>query len=418
MRIWLMKAGEPLPIDGKDIRLYRTGLLATMLAQRNHEITWWTSTVDHVRKRHRFAGNTTLKISENLEVRLIKSILYKRNVGIARIINHHREAHIFSVWATQMVPPDVIVCSMPTIEFSLAAVRYGKKHQVPVILDIRDLWPDIFLELGPSWAEPILGFFLKYWWKGLKEACSEATAITGITEEFVDWGVRHAGRTRDQHDRCFPHGYSEEKIGPEATAEATRKLENLAIPRKPGGFIVCFFGNFGRQFELETVIAAAQKLKRGDREIQFVLCGNGDRYGYYRELAKDCDNIIFPGRVNAAGIYALMKISSVGLAPYHSNRGFVMNLPNKPIEYMSVGLPIVSSLKGVLKDLLTQHECGITYENQDTEGLIRTLCELYDHPDRLAELSINAYNLFIQNYTSSRVYGDMCNYLEAIASKN
>jgi len=417
MRIWLIKAGEPLPIDGKDIRLFRMGILATMLAQRNHEVTWWTSTVDHVRKKHRFSDNTRLKISGNFEIRLMKSILYKKNVGIARIVNHHREAHIFSVWATQMVPPDVIVCSMPTIEFSLAAVRYGRKHQVPVILDIRDLWPDIFLELGPRWAEPVLGLFLKYWWKGLNEACSGATAIAGITEEFVEWGLQHAGRARSQLDQCFPHGYSEEKVSTEAIAEAIRKWGRFGIPRKLGGFIVCFFGNFGRQFELETVIEAAQKLKKGNQGIQFVLCGNGDRYSYYRNLAKDCDNIIFPGRVNAVEIYALMKLSSVGLAPYLSNPGFVTNLPNKPIEYMSMGLPIVSSLKGVLQDLLKEHRCGLTYKNYDAEGLVRILCDLYDHPQHLAELSENSYNLFIQKYTSSKVYGNMCTYLEGITSQ-
>ena len=40
--------------------------------------------------------------------------------------------------------PDIIVVSLPTIEFSYEACRYGEKNNVPVIVDVRDLWPDSF----------------------------------------------------------------------------------------------------------------------------------------------------------------------------------------------------------------------------------------------------------------------------------
>ncbi|GAI08595.1 unnamed protein product, partial [marine sediment metagenome] len=50
MRIWLITIGEPLPSDNNNDRLYRTGILAKLLIQRGHEVVWWTSTFDHVRK--------------------------------------------------------------------------------------------------------------------------------------------------------------------------------------------------------------------------------------------------------------------------------------------------------------------------------------------------------------------------------
>jgi hypothetical protein len=51
MRVWLITVGgEPLPIDGTNERLRRTGILANTIIKRKHKIIWWTSTFDHVIK--------------------------------------------------------------------------------------------------------------------------------------------------------------------------------------------------------------------------------------------------------------------------------------------------------------------------------------------------------------------------------
>ena len=415
MKIWLLKAGEPLPIEGSNVRLYRTGMLAEALAGRGHHVTWWTSTVDHVTKRHRFARTTRCTVNERIDIILLKSFLYKRNVSFSRLLNHTREARLFLDHAMKCERPDIIVSSLPTLEFCRAAVRYGQAQKIPVVLDIRDLWPDIFGELGPSVLRPLISIFLKYWVRIAKEACGGATAITGITPEFVNWGVKHANRVKNEFDQCFPHGYSKNTFSRQEIEASEIRWKGLGIVPDKERFIACFFGNFGRQFELETVITAAHRIRADAHNILFVLCGSGDSWEQYKRQAEGSDNIIFPGRVNACDIQTLMKMSFVGLAPYRSNRGFVTNLPNKPIEYMSVGLPVVSSLQGTLKELLEMNNCGVTYDNGDAEGLKRVLIDLRDNQQLLKSLSSNAYKLYSDNYTTEKVYGNLCAYLEHLA---
>ncbi len=46
--------------------------------------------------------------------------------------------------------PDVIhVCNVP-IELCHAAVTYGRAKGIPVVIDVRDLWPDVYLEVIPQ----------------------------------------------------------------------------------------------------------------------------------------------------------------------------------------------------------------------------------------------------------------------------
>src|SRR5688572_12390199 len=52
IKVWLVTAGEPLPLGKQEQRLLRAGLLARYLVAAGHEVTWWTSTFDHTSKLH------------------------------------------------------------------------------------------------------------------------------------------------------------------------------------------------------------------------------------------------------------------------------------------------------------------------------------------------------------------------------
>ncbi len=415
MRIWLITIGEPLPIDGTNDRLHRAGTLANVLVTKGHEVIWWTSTFDHVRKRQRFNKDSSININERYRLYLLHSVRYRKNVSVNRIINHYGVARKFLKLAESEIQPDIILCSLPTLELSLAATEYGKKKDIPVVLDVRDLWPDIFLELVPVWAQWFVRLPLFSMFKTVRAACAGATAIIGITSSFVDWGVNYANRARSNLDREFPMGYCEAPPGQKAIIEAEKFWEKHGVKKDNSEFIACFFGTMGRQFELGTIIEAARKLKKQNRFFRFILCGSGDNFAYYKNLAIDCDNVIFPGWVGAAEIWALMRMSSVGLAPYLSIKNFTLNLPNKPIEYLSAGLPIISSLRGVLKDLLSTYNCGVTYANGNSDDLISILIDLYDHPERLRKMSENAYALYKEKFIAENVYNNMISHLELVS---
>jgi len=417
MRVWLIKVGEPLPIDGTtNERLHRTGILANRLVQRGHKVVWWTSTFDHVRKIHRFNSDSTINESNNFKVKLLHSIGYKKNVSIFRFVNHYLIGCKFYKYAQEELKPTIILSSLPTLKLSLASVKYGNKKGVPVVLDIRDIWPDVFLDYVPSLTKRILSFLLFPIYNILKAACSGATAITGVTPDFIEWGVSHAHRLPTDLDKAFPFGYSKVTPDKENIEKAEKFWKRYGLSKDNNEFIVCFFGAMSSLFDLKTVIEAAGKLKLQKRKFRIVLCGSGNYLTLYKNLAKDCENIVFPGWVGAAEIWTLMRMSAVGLAPYFSIKNFTMNLPNKPIEYLSAGLPIVSSLKGVLENLLSTYNCGVTYKNSDVDNLVSILIDLYDHRDQLEIMSKNAYALYKDKFVAEKVYDDMISYLEYVSS--
>ncbi|MCP2830399.1 glycosyltransferase WbuB, partial [Salmonella enterica subsp. enterica serovar Typhimurium] len=79
--------GEPLPIEQSNERLLRAGILSNMLAARGHQVTWWTSTFLHMKKRHLFDTDQVVELRPGLRLRLLHGTGYTRNVSLQRLID-------------------------------------------------------------------------------------------------------------------------------------------------------------------------------------------------------------------------------------------------------------------------------------------------------------------------------------------
>lgn len=411
MRAWLVTVGEPLPRDGPNERPHRTGLLAEALVSRGHDVLWWSSTFDHARKRFRVVGDQELTMPEGPRIRLLDGPGYRRNVSLARLANHRAIGRGFRALAPSEPMPDVILASWPTIELSREAVAYGRARGVPVVLDVRDLWPDIFVELAPPWARGLARLGTSSMTRAASQAFGGAAAITGVTPAFVAWGLDHAARSASASDRAFPLGYSDKVPDLAAIARAKASWAKLNVG---GAFIVAFVGTMGLQkLDMAPVIAAARALR--GQNVQFVMCGDGDGLAAFRAMAAGLENVVFPGRVGWAEIWTLMRMASVGLAPYRSSLNYTGNLPNKPIEYLSAGLPILSSLKGLLCSLLSRHGCGITYGGSDQ--LVAALSTLRAAPRHVEAMSAAAMALYRDKFVAEDVYDAMAAHLEKVAGQ-
>lgn len=413
MKIWLVNASEPLPTDGGNSRLFRVGMLARYLSDHGHDVLWWASSFDHVRKTQRVRSDTVMRLNERLRIALLRSSGYRRNVSLSRVVDHFILGRKFRRLADRYPKPDIILSSLPTLDLAVEACRYGRRRAVPVIVDIRDLWPDVFLDIVPAVFTSLARAALSpYRWMA-RRACAQASAIIGPNSRYISWGLAQGARLGTALDRQFPFAYPAETPAAEARSCALSFWRDHGITAGDGRFNVAFFGTLGRQFDLETVLIAA-RMPQLPPSVRFVICGAGDREGEYRSMAQGCGNVVFPGWVGAADIWTLMRMSSVGLAPYLPTANFENHIPNKPIEYLSAGLPILTTLSGTLGSLLTQNDCGYVYQAGDSCGLVEHLERLQRDRIELQRLSANAAAIFQARFTAEKVHSDLLGYLQSV----
>ena len=399
--------------------MYRAGMLAKELVEAEHEVLWWSSTFNHQLRKQRFDVSTTIDIDKNYCLRLLYGPGYGRSISFGRL-RHNRE--VAKEFAEEIAAkpidelPDLIYACLPTLEASEQAVLFGARHGIPVIIDIRDRWPDIYLSPLPRVLYPIVRFVLKTEFARAHRIFSKATAITGVSAKNLGWGLGLAGRKGRPKDKWFPLGFP---VGGNDNGSVSKG--NLTeITSKYGigvdSVVVAFVGTFSAAFNLKTVIDVAQNLSAArDSRIKFVIVGDGVQTSTLRELVIGLNNIVFTGWLDKSSIDEILKVSSVGLAPY-SSEGLI-TLPNKPFEYMAAGLPILSSLEGELKAIIEQEGIGLQYKASDPIDLKDKIMWFLDHPEETQVMGQRAKTLFEKKYRSDIVYANLVQHLKTIVNE-
>lgn len=419
MNIWLVTIGEPVPLsETQSARLHRTGQFA-LWASSQASVIWWTSAFDHFKKKFVVDKDSDVRINANLQVRLFKGCGYSSNISIKRFADQNLLAKkILREMRASADKPDIIVCAVPPVELAAAAVKYGAENNVPVLLDLRDMWPDIFVDHAPALLRGIARLVLSPLFRQAETTFSGASALIGITEEFVDWGILKTGRGRTPWDASFSFAYNTIPPTESSIAQANDFWDKQGVKSGNGVFRICFFGTLGRQFDIPTAIKASNILREKGIRAQFVFCGDGDKINDFKRLAEGNPDVLFPGWVDAAAIYALMRRSSAGLAPLPDRYDYLATINNKSVEYLSAGLPIISCpAKGTLFKFLSENECGRSFEYGDAEGLADTVAHLIKAPEKIRQMSVNAAKAFEHNFTAENVNAKMMRHLQLVSKE-
>jgi glycosyltransferase involved in cell wall biosynthesis len=414
MNIWIVFIGEEFPVDG-NVREWRYGILANLLSSQEHHVTIWAPTFMHGYKKQRFLNDRCVEINDNFKIRFLYTKGYQNNISLNRMRFDLQLSRVFARRILNEDPPDIILAGLPTPELCYVAVRYAKKKNIPIILDVRDLWPDIFLGVVPNYLRWIAKLFLWPLFRMNHTSFQKATAIFAVSPSYLKWGLRFANRKPTEDDAVFPIGYKELALDDDQIRIEREFLLKAGIDESR--IICCFAGQLERTYDLETVIEVARILEDNDTsKFQFVFCGDGSKRKSLCEKATGLKNTVFLGRVAPSTIKALMSVSDIGLASY--SKDAPQSLPNKPFEYFSGGLLVLSTLNGDLKPILSRNGCGLNYSAGNIGELSGILKYLSNHPEVRKQMKLNARRLYEEKYSDTKIYPDMANQLQSILKKS
>ena len=128
-------------------------------------------------------------------------------------------------------------------------------------------------------------------------------------------------------------------------------------------------------------------------------------------------NVHFSGWVDRPQIEALAERSHAALTPYRNIDGFTKSLPNKVIDALALGLPILSPLQGEVSDLITRHNVGLRYGTDSGRTLVQCIDLIKDDPVLRQKLAKNAIDLYQERFSFEKVYGGLVQHLEVLGEK-
>lgn len=386
MNIWLMNHYATDMFRDKAGRHY---WFAKKLEERGHTVTV-------------FCASTYLNRSESINMNgqkwlvqkdgdtpfvFVETNVYKEN-GIDRIrnmITFYR--NLFSAargYVKCSDKPDVIIASSVHPLTMVAGIKIAKKHKIPCICEVRDLWPEAIFSFGKARKKSFLGRILvtgEHW------IYRKADALIFTKEGDSDYLKEQCWTTAQGGDidlkKCF---YINNGVNLKAYQEqmSTEVLDDPDLLDE-SKFNVIYAGTVRPVNNVGNILdcAAILKAKPEYGDVQFLIYGDGSELEDLLRRAADekLDNVKLKGFVARKYMPYVLNKSSVNLLNYSQNqfnwsRG---NSSNKLFEYMASGKPIISTVK-MGYSIIDKYECGVELDFCTPQALAEAIIRIHDMP--------------------------------------
>lgn len=416
--VWLLQTGEPLHSDDASARPMRAMNLTDSLLRAGHRVVLWSSSFNHQQGRHRVGATHAGRLIAGLELRLIHSRGYRRHIGLGRLVDHAQLAvNLKKMLRRQRVLPDVAFVGYPPVEAAAVLARWLSDRGVPSLLDVKDQWPSLYLNALPAVLRPLGHVALWPYYRLAKRAMRDATAIISMADSFLDWALDFSGRPRTPLDGVFPLTSPTGQVSESELQVARRWWDERGITAG-GPTRMCFVGSHMSVFDFGPVQEAARLAATAGPQCEFVVCGDGGSSAALHSMMAGLPGVCFPGWVDRPKIEALAERCHAALAPYLNIANFTTNLPNKVIDALCLGLPILSPLQGEVARLICDHGVGLRYGTDTGLTLHDCIVTLTEDPSLRAGMSARARALHAQRFSFETVYGGLVRRLEALASEH
>jgi glycosyltransferase involved in cell wall biosynthesis len=269
---------------------------------------------------------------------------------------------------------DVVFATSPPLTVGIPALIYAKLRRVPFVLDVRDLWPLLAVELGELRSPLVVGIARRLEWLLYRHAA----AITVVTRGFASY-LREQG-CPDDRIVFLPNGTIPElfrPLPPDPSLSASIGLD--------GAFVVGFFGNHGIAQDLEGVLETARLLARGepggrDARVRFLLVGEGpvkaNLMAAQRRLG--LDTITFLPQVPQDEVARYINLSDAVLVPLRKLDIFHAFVPSKLFDFMACARPVLLQVDGEARQILDEARAGLFVAPGEPEALAAAIRQLAD----------------------------------------
>jgi glycosyltransferase involved in cell wall biosynthesis len=269
----------------------------------------------------------------------------------------------------------------------------------PVIHDVHDLMPELYLERFGAGEKHWFVWALKMQerWAG-----KFASAVLTVEERLKDI--------------LSERGIPREKIHvlmnlPDDRIFASRKTPLVKPQDAP--FVMVYHGTLARRLGLDIAVEAVAKAQGAIAHMELRIIGAGEERGRLIELRDRLglqEVVTFSdGFVPVERIPKMIHDADVGLIPLRISSGTDVMLPTKLLEYVSVGIPCIVPRTGTIARYFDD-EMVHFFEAENVDSLANAIIELHRDPDRRTRLSQQATERFGKTYSWSehkKVYTDL-----------
>jgi len=330
------------------------------------------------------------EVRDGIEVIRVWTFLAPNKGTFFRIVNYLSYMLSGIVVGIFQKKPDIMIATSPQFFCGWAGIIASRLKNVPLLLEIRDIWPESIIAVGAIKNVTVIRF-IEWWEKKMYHLARHIIAVgDGYKQQLLEKGVS------SQRISVVMNGVDKSIFSPRPTD--TKLKSQLGITDK---FVCSYVGTIGLAAGLEVVLRAALILEETKRDnIVFLLVGSGamrdDLEAEQKRLG--LSNVIFTGRLKKSEMPAILSISDAVLVHLTKTDLFLTVMPSKIFEAAGMARPIICGVAGHAAELVKKAGGGICIEPENPGQLVDVIDFLVDHPDKGKKMGESGYKFITEHY--------------------
>jgi hypothetical protein len=269
------------------------------------------------------------------------------------------------------------------LSFMASSVLLGGLASGPArfVVEVRDLWPAIFVELGVLTNRRVIGLLERLELAAYTAADQVVVVSEGFRANLVERGVP-ASKVH-----TVRNGVDLRRFNPDEPSDPVLRAR---LGAAPDDCLVLYIGTHGISQGLLAVADAVARLRRREpglpgpgQPVRMAFVGDGaDKHRLEQRVAElGLDNVTMLPSVPSAEVPSLLAAADVCLVPLRRVPLFATFIPSKVFECLAAAKPVIGSVTGEAAQILSEAG-GLVVPPEDSDALAAAIRDLASDPAR------------------------------------
>ncbi|MCC9601118.1 glycosyltransferase family 4 protein [Stieleria sp. JC731] len=306
--------------------------------------------------------------------------------------------------------PSAIVATTPQFFCGVAGILAGKLKRVPVVLEVRDIWPESIVTVGAIRR----GLLIRTLERIEKWMYRSADHIVTVGPGYRDNILSKV----DVHNRIstVTNGVDPDQFDPQLRGSEFANKYGLG-----DRFVCSYIGTVGRAHGLEIIVRTAERFREAKRDdVAFIIVGGGATLEQLQQTIEDKqlgDLVKTTGRLDKSKMPDALAASDVCLVHLSKVDLFEHVIPSKIFETMAMERGIIMGVRGRARDIVLDAASGVSLEPENDAELFEILQGMTADKESVRSMGQRGRQFVVEHFNRDHLAADMLEIVRRTAAK-
>lgn len=323
---------------------------------------------------------------------------YNNKMSFKRRIQAFFRFAYASMKKVSAIQADIVFATSTPLTIAIPAVLGARKQKIPMVFEVRDLWPEVPIAMGilNKSYQIFLAKKLERW--AYKNSAHIVALSAGMKEGVVETGYP------EDRVSVIPNSCDNSLFEVDEQNYDHFIKQNAWLPK---GKVIIYTGTFGMVNDVGVAVDFAKELKLRNSDIKILLIGDGLEFETIYKKAQEYkvldEQLFIRKQVPKTEIPYFLKYATMASSFAIDLPAIQANSANKFFDALAASKPILINYGGWQKDIIEKNNCGVVAWKKSIKEIANELEDFIGDNEAYTQACINAKRLAMNDFSRDRL---------------